>query len=112
MEMLEHVPDPQSIVRACAQLVKPGGHVFFSTLNRNPKSYLLAIIGAEYVLNMLARGTHDYAKFIKPSELAQFCRNSGLSVNDITGMSYNPLSKVYALGSDTGVNYLMASRRD
>jgi 2-polyprenyl-6-hydroxyphenyl methylase/3-demethylubiquinone-9 3-methyltransferase len=112
MEMLEHVPNPQSIVRACAQLVKPGGHVFFSTLNRNPKSYLLAIIGAEYVLNMLARGTHDYTKFIKPSELAQFCRNSKLSVSTITGMTYNPLSKIYALGSDTDVNYLMACRRD
>jgi len=111
MEMLEHVPDPQSIVRACAQLVKPGGHVFFSTLNRNPKSYLLAIIGAEYVLNMLERGTHDYAKFIKPSELAQFCRNSELSISDITGMTYNPLSKTYSLGRDTDVNYLMACRR-
>ena len=112
MEMLEHVPDPESIVRACSQLVKPGGHVFFSTLNRNPKSYLLAILGAEYVLNMLARGTHDYAKFLKPSELARFCRNSGLNVSDITGMTYNPLRKVYALGRDTGVNYLMACRRD
>lgn len=112
MEMLEHVPDPLSIVRACATLVKPGGHVFFSTLNRNPKSYLLAIIGAEYILNMLTRGTHDYAKFIKPSELAQYCRNSGLNVTDITGMTYNPLSKTYALGRDTGVNYLMACQRD
>ena len=111
MEMLEHVPDPASIVRACAQLIKPGGHVFFSTLNRNPKSYLLAIIGAEYVLNMLARGTHDYAKFIKPSELAQFCRNSELNVTDIIGMSYSPLSKVYSLGRDTDVNYMMACRR-
>ena len=112
MEMLEHVPDPESIVRACSHLVKPGGHVFFSTLNRNPKSYLLAILGAEYVLNMLARGTHDYAKFLKPSELARFCRNSGLNVSDITGMTYNPLSKIYALGRDTDVNYLMACRRD
>ena len=112
MEMLEHVPDPASIVSACAQLVKPGGHVFFSTLNRNPKSYLLAIIGAEYVLNMLARGTHDYAKFIKPSELAQFCRSSSLNVSTITGMTYNPLSKIYALGNDTDVNYLMACRRN
>ena len=112
MEMLEHVPDPQSIVRACSQLVKPGGHVFFSTLNRNPKSYLLAIIAAEYVLNMLERGTHDYAKFIKPSELAQFCRNSGLGMSDISGMSYNPLSKVYSLGRDTDVNYLIACKRD
>lgn len=112
MEMLEHVPDPQSIVRACAQLVRPGGHVFFSTLNRNPKSYLLAIIGAEYVLNMLPRGTHDYAKFLKPSELAQFCRNHGLNVSDLSGMSYNPLSKAYTLGKDTDVNYLIACRRD
>jgi len=111
MEMLEHVPDPQSIVKACSQLVKPGGHIFFSTLNRNPKSYLLAIIGAEYVLNMLAKGTHDYAKFIKPSELAQFCRNNNLSVSDIIGLTYNPLSKVYALGRDTDVNYMMACRR-
>ncbi|MDP2804795.1 MAG: bifunctional 2-polyprenyl-6-hydroxyphenol methylase/3-demethylubiquinol 3-O-methyltransferase UbiG, partial [Gallionellaceae bacterium] len=90
MEMLEHVPDPASIVRACAALVKPGGHVFFSTLNRNPKSYLLSVIGAEYVLNMLPRGTHDYAKFVKPSELAQFCRNAHLNVNELIGMSYNP----------------------
>jgi 2-polyprenyl-6-hydroxyphenyl methylase/3-demethylubiquinone-9 3-methyltransferase len=112
MEMLEHVPNPASIVRACAQLVKPGGHVFFSTLNRNPKSYLLAIIGAEYILNMLARGTHDYAKFIKPSELAQFCRDNALNINDIIGMSYNPISKVYSLGRDTDVNYMMACRRD
>jgi 2-polyprenyl-6-hydroxyphenyl methylase/3-demethylubiquinone-9 3-methyltransferase len=112
MEMLEHVPDPQSIVRACAQLVKPGGHVFFSTLNRNPKSYLLAIIGAEYVLNMLTRGTHDYAKFIKPSELAQFCRNNELSMTDIIGMTYNPFSKIYALGRDTDVNYMIACRRE
>ncbi|WP_035384364.1 bifunctional 2-polyprenyl-6-hydroxyphenol methylase/3-demethylubiquinol 3-O-methyltransferase UbiG [Ferriphaselus sp. R-1] len=112
MEMLEHVPDPQSVIRACSQLVKPGGWVFFSTLNRNPKSYLFAIIGAEYVLNMLPRGTHDYAKFIKPSELAQFCRNTGLNVADVTGMSYNPLTKVYALGADTDVNYIVACRRD
>ena len=112
MELLEHVPDPQSIVRACSQLVKPGGQVFFSTLNRNPKSYLLAIIGAEYVLNMLTRGTHDYAKFLKPSELAQFCRNSELGVTDITGMTYNPISKIYALGRDTDVNYMIACRRD
>ncbi|MEI7843226.1 MAG: bifunctional 2-polyprenyl-6-hydroxyphenol methylase/3-demethylubiquinol 3-O-methyltransferase UbiG [Gallionellaceae bacterium] len=112
MEMLEHVPDPASVVRACATLVKPGGHVFFSTLNRNPKSYLLAVIGAEYVLNMLPRGTHDYAKFIKPSELAQYCRNAKLNVNELIGMSYNPLKKVYSLGKDTDVNYLVACRRD
>ncbi len=112
MEMLEHVPDPASIVRACATLVKPGGHVFFSTLNRNPKSYLFAVIGAEYVLNMLPRGTHDYAKFVKPSELAQFCRNADLNVNDLIGMSYNPFTKVYSLGKDTDVNYMVACRRD
>ena len=112
MEMLEHVPDPASTVRACAQLVKPGGHVFFSTLNRNPKSYLFAVIGAEYLLNLLPRGTHDYARFIKPSELAQFCRNAGLNVSKISGMSYNPLNKVYSLGKDTDVNYLFACQRD
>ena len=112
MEMLEHVPNPAGVVTACAKLVKPGGHVFFSTLNRNPKSYLFAILGAEYVLNMLPRGTHDYAKFIKPAELAQWCRNAGLNVSDITGMSYSPLHKTYSLGKDTGVNYLIACRRD
>ena len=112
MEMLEHVPDPAKVVAACAKLVKPDGHVFFSTLNRNPKSYLFAIIGAEYALNMLPRGTHDYAKFIKPSELAQWCRNEGLNVSDISGMSYNPLHKSYSLGQDTDVNYLIACRRD
>ncbi len=112
MEMLEHVPDPAAVVAACAKLVKPGGHVFFSTLNRNIKSYLLAVIGAEYVLNMLPRGTHEYAKFLKPSELAQFCRNSGLNVADLSGMSYDPLHKTYALGKDTDVNYLIACRRD
>lgn len=112
MEMLEHVPDPASIVRACSQLVKPGGHVFFSTLNRNLKSYLFAVIGAEYVLNMLPRGTHEYAKFLKPSELARHCRASGLVVDEVTGMSYNPLSKVYSLGSDTSVNYMLACRRE
>jgi 2-polyprenyl-6-hydroxyphenyl methylase/3-demethylubiquinone-9 3-methyltransferase len=111
MEMLEHVPDPAAVIAACAQLVKPGGHVFFSTLNRNPKSYLFAIIGAEYVLNLLPRGTHDYAKFIQPSELAQWCRDAGLQVQELTGMSYNPLNKTYALGSDTGVNYLVACQR-
>ncbi|MDP4030501.1 MAG: bifunctional 2-polyprenyl-6-hydroxyphenol methylase/3-demethylubiquinol 3-O-methyltransferase UbiG [Gallionella sp.] len=110
MEMLEHVPDPQSVVAACAQLVKPGGWVFFSTLNRNPKSYLFAILGAEYVLKLLPRGTHDYTKFIKPSELAQFCRNADLNIEDIIGMSYNPLSQVYSLGKDTDVNYMIACR--
>jgi 2-polyprenyl-6-hydroxyphenyl methylase/3-demethylubiquinone-9 3-methyltransferase len=112
MEMLEHVPDPAAVVTACAKLVKPGGHVFFSTLNRNAKSYLFAIIGAEYVLNMLPRGTHDYAKFIKPSELAQYCRHASLNVEDITGMGYDPLHKTYSLGKDTDVNYLISCRRD
>jgi len=112
LELLEHVPDPSSTVRACAQLAKPGGHVFFSTLNRNPKSYLFAVIGAEYLLNLLPRGTHDYAKFIKPSELAQFCRNAGLAISDISGMSYHPLYKTYSLGQNTDVNYLFACRRD
>jgi len=112
MEMLEHVPDPASIVRACAQLVKPGGHVFFSTINRNPKSYLFAVVGAEYLLNLLPRGTHDYAKFIKPSELARYCREAGLAVEAVIGMSYNPLSKIYSLGADTDVNYIIHVRRD
>jgi 2-polyprenyl-6-hydroxyphenyl methylase/3-demethylubiquinone-9 3-methyltransferase len=112
LEMLEHVPNPDSVIAACSKLVKPGGWVFFSTLNRNPKSYLLAIIGAEYILNMLPRGTHDYAKFLKPSELAQSCRNAGLNVNDLIGMSYNPINKVYSLGKDTDVNYMIACRKD
>ncbi len=112
MEMLEHVPDPASIVRACAALVKPGGHVFFSTLNRNPKSYLFAVIGAEYLLNLLPRGTHDYMKFIRPSELARFARESQLSVRDWKGMGYNPLTGRYWLGSDTDVNYLAHTVRD
>lgn len=112
LEMLEHVPDPDSIIASCAALVKPGGWVFLSTLNRNPKSYLFAILGAEYILNMLPRGTHDYAKFLKPSELAQSCRKAGLTVTDLTGMSYNPLSKIYSLGTDTSVNYMVACRRD
>ncbi|MFA6062949.1 MAG: bifunctional 2-polyprenyl-6-hydroxyphenol methylase/3-demethylubiquinol 3-O-methyltransferase UbiG [Gallionella sp.] len=112
MEMLEHVPDPDSVIAACSKLVKPGGWIFLSTLNRNPKSYLFAVIGAEYVLNMLPRGTHDFAKFIKPSELAQSCRNAGLNITDLTGMSYNPLSKIYSLGNDTSVNYMVACRRE
>ncbi|HUW25061.1 MAG TPA: bifunctional 2-polyprenyl-6-hydroxyphenol methylase/3-demethylubiquinol 3-O-methyltransferase UbiG [Gallionella sp.] len=112
MEMLEHVPDPHSVIEACAKLVKPGGWVFFSTLNRNLKSYLFAIIGAEYVFNLLPHGTHNYEKFIKPSELAQFCRNAGLGVTDLIGMSYNPLSKVYSLGNDTSVNYMIACHKD
>ncbi|MDC7714289.1 bifunctional 2-polyprenyl-6-hydroxyphenol methylase/3-demethylubiquinol 3-O-methyltransferase UbiG [Vogesella sp. LYT5W] len=111
MEMLEHVPDPQSIVRACAQLVKPGGWVFFSTLNRNAKSYLLAVLGAEYVLNMLPKGTHEYARFLKPSELSRMARNAGLGVETLTGIGYNPLTRVYSLNDDTDVNYLMATRR-
>jgi len=112
MEMLEHVPDPASVVRACAALVKPGGDVFFSTINRNPKAYVLAVIGAEYILNMLPRGTHDYGKFIKPSELTRFCRQAGLNVREIKGMGYNPLTKVYSLGQDTGVNYLIHAVRE
>ena len=107
LEMLEHVPNPASIVAACAKLVKPGGHVFFSTINRNPKSYIFAVIGAEYVLNMLPRGTHDYAKFIKPSELARFMRPTGLSLVGQIGMSYNPITKHYWLDSDVSVNYMM-----
>jgi len=112
LEMLEHVPDPSSVISVCAKLVKPGGWIFFSTLNRNPKSYLLAVIGAEYILNMLPRGTHDYAKFIKPSELAQYVRNAGMNMDNIIGMSYNPLTKVYSLGKDTDVNYMIACRKD
>ena len=111
MEMLEHVPDPASTIAACARLVKPGGHVFFSTLNRNLKAYVQAIIGAEYVLNMLPRGTHEYAKFIKPSELSRHCRNAGLDTHELIGLSYNPLSRVYSLGRDTDVNYLLHTRR-
>ena len=111
MEMLEHVPDPSSIVRACAQLVKPGGHVFFSTLNRNAKSFLFAIVGAEYVLNMLPRGTHEYAKFIRPSELARDCREAGLEWQHTRGMEYNPLTRRYWLSADTSVNYMVATQR-
>ncbi len=109
MEMLEHVPDPASTVKACATLVKPGGKVFFSTINRNPKAYLFAVIGAEYILNMLPKGTHEYARFIKPAELAAFARDAGLNVEQLIGMTYNPLSKVYALGSDTSVNYIVST---
>ena len=107
MEMLEHVPDPAAIVRDCAALVKPGGAVFFSTINRNPKAYLLAVIGAEYVLNLLPRGTHDYEKFIKPSELSSWGREAGLSVVGIKGMSYNSLARHYWLGEDVSVNYIL-----
>ena len=112
MEMLEHVPDPASTIAACAKLVKPGGHVFFSTLNRNLKAYALAIIGAEYLLKLLPRGTHEYAKFIKPSELSRYSRNAGLTPQTLTGMNYNPLTKVYALGRNTDVNYLLHTRRE
>jgi 2-polyprenyl-6-hydroxyphenyl methylase / 3-demethylubiquinone-9 3-methyltransferase len=111
MEMLEHVPQPEQTVAACAVLARPGGSVFFSTINRNPKAFVLAIVGAEYVLNLLPRGTHEYAKFLKPSELARHARAAGLEVLEITGMSYNPFTKVAALGRDTDVNYLMACRK-
>jgi 2-polyprenyl-6-hydroxyphenyl methylase/3-demethylubiquinone-9 3-methyltransferase len=111
MEMLEHVPDPGSVVRACATLVKPDGWVFFSTLNRNPKSFLYAIVGAEYVLRLLPRGTHSYENFIKPSELATSARAAGLEPVKISGMTYNPLTQVYALSADASVNYLMATRK-
>lgn len=112
LEMLEHVPDPASVVAACAKLAKPGGKVFFSTINRNPKAYLFAVIGAEYVLNMLPRGTHDYAKFIKPSELASWMRLAGLSLNHQIGMSYNPITQHYWLGDDVSVNYMMHTVKD
>ncbi len=111
MEMLEHVPDPASVVQACSRLVKPGGWVFFSTINRNAKAFLLAIVGAEYVLGMLPRGTHEYAKLIKPSELATACRSAHLDVQHSRGMEYNPLTRRYALSADTSVNYLLACRR-
>ncbi len=111
MEMLEHVPDPSSVVRACATLVKPGGWVFFSTINRNPKSFLFAIVGAEYVLNLLPRGTHNYARFIKPSELAQWCRDADLDVADTRGLEYNPLTRRYWLSDDTSVNYMFGCRK-
>ena len=107
MELLEHVPDPASTVRACARLARPGGHVFFSTINRNLKSYLFAVIGAEYVLKLLPKGTHDYARFVRPSELARHCRDAGLAVREIEGMTYNPLTRTYALGTDADVNYLV-----
>jgi len=112
MEMLEHVPSPASVIASCFKLVKPGGHVFFSTLNRNPKSFLFAIVGAEYLLNLLPKGTHEYQKFIKPSELSTWARQAGLNIREITGMSYNPFSKKYSLGYDVDVNYLMHCQRD
>ncbi|MEX8513343.1 MAG: bifunctional 2-polyprenyl-6-hydroxyphenol methylase/3-demethylubiquinol 3-O-methyltransferase UbiG [Leptothrix ochracea] len=111
MEMLEHVPDPASIVQACAALVKPGGHVFFSTIHRSPKAFWLAIVGAEYVLNMLPRGTHEYARFLRPSELATLCRDTGLDVEQLKGMRYNPFTQRFSLEMDVGVNYLLHSRR-
>jgi len=107
LEMLEHVPDPGSVIKACFTLLKPGGKAFFSTINRNPKSYLFAIVGAEYVLQLLPRGTHEYSKFIRPSELSQWIRDAGLSMHDIIGMTYNPLTKRYKLGKDVDVNYMV-----
>jgi len=112
MELLEHVPDPASLVRACAELARPGGRVFFSTINRNLKAYVLAVIGAEYVLKLLPKGTHDYLKFVKPSELARYCRDSGLSLSEIKGMTYNPFTRAYALGADADVNYLVHCVRE
>jgi 2-polyprenyl-6-hydroxyphenyl methylase / 3-demethylubiquinone-9 3-methyltransferase len=111
MEMLEHVPDPSLIVQACSQLVKPNGHVFFSTINRNAKAFLFAIVGAEYLLNLLPRGTHEYGKLIKPSELAAFCRHSDLSFDETKGLEYNPVTRNYWLSADTSVNYMLATRK-
>ena len=111
MEMLEHVPQPASIVNACAALVAPGGWVFFSTINRNAKAFAFAIVGAEHVLKLLSKGTHEYAKFIRPSELAQWCRDAGLELVDTRGMEYNPITQVYRLSNDTSVNYLIACRK-
>ena len=111
MEMLEHVPDPLSVIQACADLVKPGGDLFFSTLNRHPKAYLIAILGAEYVMKMLPRGTHDYARFIKPSEMAGWTRQAGLRANNLKGITYNPLSKNFHLSNDVQVNYLLHCTR-
>ena len=111
MEMLEHVPDPASVVRACSSLVKPGGWVFFSTLNRSPKSFLFAIVGAEYILNLLPRGTHEYAKMIRPSELVSYCRPADLDLRHARGMAYNPLTRRYWLNADTSVNYLFATQK-
>jgi 2-polyprenyl-6-hydroxyphenyl methylase/3-demethylubiquinone-9 3-methyltransferase len=111
MELLEHVPDPQSTVQACARLARPGGMVFFSTINRNAKAFVLAIVGAEYVLNLLPRGTHEYARFIRPSELSRACREAGLRVTELTGMTYNPFTRTYSLGRDVDVNYILATAR-
>jgi len=112
MEMLEHVPDPAAIVKACAKLVKPGGHVFFSTLNRNPKSYLMAILGAEYVLKLLPKNTHDFSKFIKPSELSSWLREAGLSIKEMRGIAYNPFTKQFKLTNDISVNYICYARKE
>jgi 2-polyprenyl-6-hydroxyphenyl methylase/3-demethylubiquinone-9 3-methyltransferase len=112
LEMLEHVPDPASVVAACARLVKPGGQVFLSTINRNPKAYLLAVVGAEYIFNLLPRGTHDYTRFLKPAELSRLCRSAGLEVLEITGLRYNPLKRDASIGADTDVNYLLRARRN
>lgn len=111
MEMLEHVPDPASTIAACAKIAKPGGWLFFSTINRNPKSYVFAILGAEYILKLLPRGTHDWSKFIKPSELASHVRTAGLDMVELIGMTYNPITRIYHLGNDTDVNYLIACRK-
>ncbi len=111
LEMLEHVPDPSQVIEACKTLVRPGGHVFFSTINRNPKSFLFAIVGAEYVLRLLPKGTHEYEKFIRPSELEQWARQSGLQLTDTTGLHYNPLTRVYSLGANVDVNYIQYYRR-
>jgi 2-polyprenyl-6-hydroxyphenyl methylase/3-demethylubiquinone-9 3-methyltransferase len=112
MELLEHVPDPARMVAACARLARPGGKVFFSTINRNPKSYLFAVVGAEYVLRLLPRGTHDYERFIRPSELSRWCRTAGLRTDELVGMTYNPLTRQYRLGRDCDVNYLVRCTRD
>jgi 2-polyprenyl-6-hydroxyphenyl methylase/3-demethylubiquinone-9 3-methyltransferase len=111
LEMLEHVPEPGSVIQACAELCKPGGDLFFSTINRNPKSFLFAVIGAEYLLRLLPRGTHEYAKFIRPSELAGYIRDAGLLIQDVTGMTYNPITKHYAMGHDTDVNYIVHAKK-
>jgi 2-polyprenyl-6-hydroxyphenyl methylase/3-demethylubiquinone-9 3-methyltransferase len=112
MEMLEHVPDPASAVAACARLLRPGGRAFFSTINRNPKAYLFAVIGAEYLLRLLPRGTHDYTRFIRPSELARWCRDAGLRPLELAGMVYNPFTRRYRLDADCDVNYLLCCARD
>jgi len=111
LEMLEHVPEPGSVIKACADLCKPGGDLFFSTINRNPKSFLFAVVGAEYLLRLLPRGTHEYAKFIRPSELATYIRDAGLLIQDISGMTYNPITRHYAMGRDTDVNYIVHAKK-